>query len=113
MGDCLFCKIAVGEIPSDKLYEDDICLAFYDVEPMAPVHFLVVPKQHIESAGAIDNTNSDVVAHIFEVISLIAKNIGLDEGFRVVSNVGEQAGQSIKHIHFHVLAKRNLEWPPG
>ncbi|MEG2633690.1 MAG: histidine triad nucleotide-binding protein [Oscillospiraceae bacterium] len=110
--DCLFCKIANGDIPSDKIYEDDSVVAFNDIDPKAPVHFLVIPKQHIDSCADIDVTNSGVVAHIFEVISEIAKDKKLDS-FRVVSNTGEQAGQSVKHLHFHVLANRSLSWPPG
>ncbi|MEG1650322.1 MAG: histidine triad nucleotide-binding protein [Oscillospiraceae bacterium] len=110
--DCLFCKIANGDIPSDKIYEDDRVVAFNDIDPKAPVHFLVIPKRHIDSCADIDGTNSGVVAHIFEVISEIAKDKKLDS-FRVVSNTGEQAGQSVKHLHFHVLANRSLSWPPG
>ena len=113
MSDCLFCKIVSGDIPSDKLYEDDTCLAFYDIDPKAPVHFLVIPKAHIESAAAITADNSAVVAHIFEVIARLAREQGLDSGFRVVSNVGADGGQTVPHRHFHVLAKRNLAWPPG
>lgn len=113
MSDCLFCKIVSGDIPSDKLYEDDTCLAFYDIDPKAPVHLLVIPKAHIESAAAITADNSAVVAHIFEVIARLAREQGLDSGFRVVSNVGADGGQTVPHLHFHVLAKRNLAWPPG
>ncbi|MBQ7713757.1 MAG: histidine triad nucleotide-binding protein [Oscillospiraceae bacterium] len=112
MSDCLFCKIAAGEIPSRKLYEDDLCLAFYDIEPQAPVHFLVIPKQHIASAAEVDAGNSALVAHLFEVIAKLAKEQGIGS-FRVVSNVGEQAGQSVPHLHFHVLAGRDMTWPPG
>ncbi len=111
--DCLFCKIANKEIPSTKVYEDDVCYAFNDINPEAPVHFLVIPKEHIESTAEITQANSSVVAHIFEVIARLAKELGLDEGFRVVTNTGKLAGQSVKHLHFHVLAKRSLEWPPG
>ncbi|MEA4911395.1 MAG: histidine triad nucleotide-binding protein [Oscillospiraceae bacterium] len=111
--DCLFCKIAAGDIPSDRIYEDDLVVAFNDIAPQAPVHFLVIPKRHIESCAAIDADNSAIVAHIFEVIAKLAKERGLSEGFRVVSNTGEQAGQSVPHLHFHVLAKRDLTWPPG
>ena len=112
MEDCLFCKIASGDIPSNKLYEDDELLAFYDIDPQAPVHFLVIPKQHIESCGKIDGTNSAVIAKAFELISKLAKENGI-ESFRVVSNCGEDAGQSVPHLHFHVLAGRSLAWPPG
>ena len=110
--DCLFCAIAAGEIPGRKTYEDDKCLAFYDIAPQAPVHFLVIPKEHIASVAGIDGTNSAVVAHIFEVISRLTKELGI-ESYRVVSNIGEQAGQSVPHLHFHVLSGRDMTWPPG
>lgn len=113
MSDCLFCKIAAGEIPSKKVYEDELCYAFYDIDPKAPVHFLVIPKAHIPSAAAISPENSQVVARIFEIIALLAREMGFADGFRVVSNVGEQAGQSVRHLHFHVLAGRDMTWPPG
>ncbi|MCF2671757.1 MAG: histidine triad nucleotide-binding protein [Butyricicoccus sp.] len=112
MSDCLFCKIVAGEIPSKKLYEDDLCYAFYDIDPQAPTHFLVIPKQHIPSAAAVTSENSAVVGHIFEVIAKLTRELGL-ESFRVVSNIGEQAGQSVFHLHFHVLAGRDMTWPPG
>lgn len=111
--DCLFCKIAAGKIPSNKVYEDDQVLAFYDIDPQAPVHFLVIPKAHISGADAITAENSAVVAHIYEVIAKIAKELKLENGFRVVSNVGADGGQTVPHLHFHVLAGRSLAWPPG
>ena len=110
--DCLFCKIAAGEIPSKKVYEDDLCLAFYDIDPQAPTHFLVIPKQHIASCAEVAEENAVVIAHIFKVIADVTKKLGI-ESFRVVSNVGDQAGQSVKHLHFHVLAGRDMTWPPG
>lgn len=110
--DCLFCAIAAGEIPSSKVYEDDLCLAFHDIDPQAPTHFLVIPKAHIASVAEIGEDNSDQVAHLFEVIARTARKLGLDS-FRVVSNVGDQAGQSVKHLHFHVLSGRDMTWPPG
>lgn len=113
MSDCLFCKIAAGEIPSKKVYEDELVYAFYDIAPQAPVHFLVIPKAHIPSAAAVTPENSAVVAHIFEVIARLASELGFRDGFRVVSNVGERAGQSVFHLHFHVLAGRDMTWPPG
>lgn len=112
MSDCLFCKIVAGDIPSKKIYEDEQCYAFYDIDPQAPTHFLVIPKQHISSVAVVDASNSAVVAHCFEVISEIAKEMGLGS-FRVVSNIGEQAGQSVFHLHFHVLSGRDMTWPPG
>lgn len=112
MSDCLFCKIAAGEIPSNKVYEDDLCYAFYDIDPQAPTHFLVIPKAHIPSAAAVTGENSAVVGHIFEVIANVTKDLGI-ESFRVVSNIGAEAGQSVFHLHFHVLAGRDMTWPPG
>ncbi len=112
MSDCLFCKIIAGDIPSNKVYEDDLCYAFYDIDPQAPTHFLVIPKAHIASAAAVTSENSAVVGHIFEVIAKVTKDLGI-ESFRVVSNIGEQAGQSVFHLHFHVLAGRDMTWPPG
>jgi histidine triad (HIT) family protein len=108
MADCLFCKIIAGEIPSNKLYEDDQVLAFYDINPMAPVHFLVIPKAHITGVSAITAENSAVVAHIFEVIAKLAKELSLENGFRVISNCGKDACQSVAHLHFHVLAGKQL-----
>ena len=112
MADCLFCKIAAGEIPSKKVYEDETVYAFYDIDPQAPVHFLVIPKAHIQSCGAITPENSAVVAHCFEVIAQVAKELGFTD-FRVVSNCGAQAQQSVPHLHFHVLSGRDMTWPPG
>ena len=110
--DCLFCAIAAGEIPSNKVYEDELCYAFRDIAPQAPTHFLVIPKVHIASVSGINAENSAVVAHIFEVIAKVTKEMGI-ESYRVVSNIGEQAGQSVPHLHFHVLAGRDMTWPPG
>ena len=112
MSDCIFCKIAAGEIPSKKVYEDDLCYAFYDLDPQAPTHFLVIPKQHIASAIEIDEDNCAVVGHIYAVIAKVAKELGFDS-YRVVSNCGEQAGQTVFHLHFHVLSGRDMTWPPG
>ena len=112
MSDCLFCKIFAGEIPSKKVYEDALCYAFYDIDPQAPTHFLVIPKAHIGSVAEVTEDNADVVAHIFAVISKVTKELGLDS-YRVVSNIGEQAGQSVPHLHFHVLSGRDMTWPPG
>ena len=111
--DCIFCKIVNGEIPSNKAYEDDKVLAFYDLEPQAPVHILIVPKEHIACAANITAENSAVIAHIFEVAAIIAKEKGLDDGFRIVNNCGESAGQTVKHIHFHLMGGRNFGWPAG
>ena len=114
MSDCLFCKIIAGEIPSNKVYEDALCYAFSDIAPQEPTHFLVVPKAHIQSVTAITPENSAVVAHIFEVIAKLAQELGFAEaGYRVVSNIGEVGQQSVPHLHFHVLAGRDMTWPPG
>ncbi len=110
---CIFCKIAAGELPSNKIYEDEQTLAFYDVSPQAPVHFLVIPKTHIQSVDEIDESNSGIVAHIYEVIAQIARQLDLDNGYRIVTNCGDDGGQTVGHLHFHVLAKRTLAWPPG
>ena len=106
--DCLFCKIVAGEIPSKKAYEDDTILAFHDIAPEAPMHILVVPKEHIESADAVTPENSAVVAHIFETIPKIVAEAGVTNGYRVLTNVGDDAGQSVKHLHFHVIGGTKL-----
>ena len=108
MDDCLFCKIIRGEIPSKKVYEDDLCYAFYDINPLAPIHFLVVPKEHFASAAEATEQNAAVIGHIYAVIARLAKEMGFADGFRVVTNVGEIAGQTVRHIHFHVLAGKQL-----
>lgn len=111
--DCLFCKIAAGEIPSKKVYEDEKVYAFYDIDPQAPVHFLVIPKQHIASAAEINENNCDIVGYIYSVIAKLAKELNLAKGYRIVTNIGEEGGQTVGHMHFHVLAGRSLAWPPG
>ena len=111
--DCLFCSIINGEIPSSKVYEDEVCYAFNDIDPQAPVHVLIVPKTHIKWAFDINEENSAVVAHIFEVIPKIAAQLGITDGFRVVNNCGDPAGQSVKHLHFHLMAGRQFTWPAG
>ena len=113
MSDCIFCKIANGEIPSNKVYEDDKILAFKDLDPQAPVHILLIPKTHIAGADEITEENSDVVAHIFCVASRLAKEMNLDRGYRIVTNCGEEGGQSVRHLHFHLLGGRSMAWPPG
>ena len=106
--DCLFCKIAAGQIPSTKVYEDESILAFRDIAPMAPTHILVIPKCHIASVAEITSENSEVVRHIFEVIPQIAAAEGLANGYRVVSNCGSDAGQTVHHLHFHILGGKEL-----
>ena len=108
MSDCLFCKIIAGDIPSTKVYEDEQVLAFRDIAPQAPTHILVIPKAHISGVSAITAENSAVVAHIFQVIPAIAKAEGLANGFRVVSNCGDDAGQTVHHLHFHILGGKQL-----
>ena len=105
---CLFCAIINGDIPSSKIYEDDKCYAFLDIAPQAPVHCLVVPKAHIASVDEINEENSGVVAHIFTVIPKIAKELGLSGGYRIVSNIGDDGCQSVKHLHFHILGGEKL-----
>ncbi|MCC8079015.1 MAG: histidine triad nucleotide-binding protein [Oscillospiraceae bacterium] len=104
MTDCLFCKIIAGEIPSTKVFENDAVFAFRDINPQAPVHILVIPKEHIGSCADVNAGNSAAVAACFEAISEIAKQEGLDNGFRVISNCGADAGQTVPHLHFHILA---------
>ena len=108
MSNCLFCKIIAGEIPSTKVYEDETVLAFRDIAPQAPTHILVIPKHHVDSCNGISAENSAVVAHIFEVIPQIAAAEGLVSGYRVVSNCGADAGQTVPHLHFHILGGKQL-----
>lgn len=114
MEGCLFCNIIKGEIPSSKVYEDDYVYAFNDISPVAPVHVLIIPKKHISRLDEINEENSIYVAKIFEAAAKIAKESGLNErGYRIVSNCGEAAGQTVFHIHYHLLGGRDLAWPPG
>ena len=114
MSDCLFCKIIAGEIPSNKVYEDENVLAFHDINPQAPVHVLVIPKSHIPSVAGINADNAGAVANVFCAIAKVARELGLEEnGYRVVSNCGEAAGQTVHHLHFHILGGRTLELNMG
>lgn len=106
--DCIFCKIIAGEIPSTKVYEDEKVYAFKDINPMAPVHILVIPKEHICCANKIDSSNSHYVAAIFEAIPKIAKEAGLENGYRIISNCGSDADQTVLHLHFHILGGQKL-----
>ena len=108
MSDCLFCKIIAGDIPSTKVYEDELVLAFRDIAPQAPTHVLVIPKTHISGVSGITAENSALVAHIFEVIPAIARAEGLENGYRIVSNCGPDAGQTVPHLHFHILGGKPL-----
>lgn len=112
MDNCIFCKIIKGEIPSTKVYENEYVYAFNDINPVAPVHILVIPKKHISSADDINADNSFVVAKVFEAIAEIAKELGLKDGYRVVNNCGENAGQTVFHMHFHLIAGGTFGWPP-
>lgn len=108
MNDCLFCKIIAGEIPSAKVYEDDEILAFKDINPMAPVHILIIPKNHIGGADELTEDNAAVTAKILTVAAKLAKEYRLDNGFRIVTNVGDDGGQTVKHLHFHLLGGKKL-----
>lgn len=108
--DCLFCKIIDGEIPSTKVYEDDICYAFRDINPVAPTHILVVPKKHIDGLDRIDETDKEITSHIMEIIKLLAKEEKLDNGYSVLTNVGEDGGQTVRHLHFHLIGGKKLHW---
>ncbi len=104
---CVFCEIIKGNIPSTKVYEDDMMIAIKDLNPVAPIHILAIPKEHIESANGIDESNSKYVAHIFEKIPEIAKSLGVDS-YRIINNCGESAGQTVKHLHFHIISGAEL-----
>ena len=106
--ECLFCKIVCGTIPSQKVYEDELIYAFNDINPQAPVHILIVPKQHIGCADEINKNNSSVVSHIFETIPVIAAQVGLNNGYRVITNCGDDGCQSVKHLHFHLIGGAKL-----
>lgn len=113
MTDCIFCKIVEGEIPSEKVYEDDLVYAFKDLYPTAPVHVLVIPKKHIANVDEIKEEDKDLIGHIYLTISKLAKDLGLDKGYRVVVNTKEHGGQSVNHLHFHLLGGRQMTWPAG
>lgn len=113
MADCIFCKIAAHEIPAAVVYEDDLILAFNDLEPQAPVHFLVIPKKHMASLDAATEEDKELLGHIMVKIHEIAASQGLENGYRTVVNTGEDAFQTVKHLHFHVLGRRKMTWPPG
>ena len=113
MENCLFCKIAAGQIPSSKVYEDESVLAFNDIDKKAPVHILIIPKKHVASVAALEDGDLDIVAHIFRVARDIAAAQGLEKGFRLVANTGQDGGQTVDHLHFHLLGGRAMGWPPG
>lgn len=111
--DCLFCKIVAGEIPARKLYEDDLLVAFHDIAPQAPVHFLLIPKQHIATVDQLEESDVPLAGHLLYTAQRLAIEQGCDAGFRLVMNCNEFGGQTVYHIHMHVLGQRQLHWPPG
>ena len=111
--DCLFCKIVAGEIPSDRVHEDDTVIAFRDIAPRAPTHVLVVPRRHVSDVHALTDADGDLLARLFGVVRSVADREGLRNGYRVVTNVGEESGQSVFHLHLHLLGGRPMAWPPG
>ncbi|HET8776553.1 MAG TPA: histidine triad nucleotide-binding protein [Candidatus Limnocylindria bacterium] len=111
--DCLFCRIVAGEIPSDRVHEDDDVIAFRDINPQAPTHILVIPRRHIADAHALMAADGPILARLFAVTSRLADQAGLTNGYRIVTNVGPDAGQSVFHLHFHLLGGRPMGWPPG
>ncbi|MCE5234579.1 MAG: histidine triad nucleotide-binding protein [Clostridiaceae bacterium] len=114
MENCLFCKIAAGEIPCNKAYEDDAVLAFHDIAPQAPVHVLIIPKKHVGDVTALVPDDAALWFHMAEVANKLAKELKVDEkGFRIVTNVGADGGQSVNHLHLHLLGGRSMKWPPG
>ncbi len=113
MADTIFTKIIAKEIPANIVYEDDRCLAFHDVAPQAPTHVLIIPKKEIESIDQLADQDSELLGHLWIVIRDIARELGLEEGYRVVLNCGREGGQSVDHLHFHLLGGRSMGWPPG
>lgn len=114
MSDCLFCKIVEGSIPSTKVYEDELIYAFKDISPVAPVHVIIVPKVHLDSLNLINDEMAAVLGHMMQKVPEIAASLGIkDSGYRLVNNCGEEGGQTVSHIHYHLLGGRNLQWPPG
>ena len=114
MDDCLFCRIARAEIPADIVYTDDLVVAFRDISPKAPTHVLLIPRQHIASAAELSEEHAPMLGRLFGAAAQVARDAGVTErGFRLVTNVGPGAGQSVDHLHFHLLGGRSLGWPPG
>ena len=111
--ECLFCRIVAGEIPSDRVHEDEELIAFRDINPRAPTHVLVIPRRHIPDAHALTASDGDLLARMFVAIRDIADSAGLQRGYRVVTNIGPESGQSVQHLHFHLLGGRPMSWPPG
>ncbi|MDQ3957849.1 MAG: histidine triad nucleotide-binding protein [Actinomycetota bacterium] len=113
MADCLFCKIAAGEIPSETVHRSDSVVAFRDINPAASTHILVIPVRHVASAAELEDADGPLLAEIFETMTTLARQEGLESGYRIVTNVGPDAGQSVHHLHFHLIGGRNMSWPPG
>ena len=111
--DCLFCRIVAGEIPSDRVHEDDTVIAFRDINPRAPTHVLVIPRRHIADVDALTDEDGPLLARMFGVLRDVAREAGLQRGYRVVTNVGPESGQTVLHLHFHLLGGRPMSWPPG
>jgi histidine triad (HIT) family protein len=111
--DCLFCKIAAGSVPAKIVHQDDLVLAFEDINPKAPTHILLIPRRHIPSAAQLTGTDAEMLARLFSVSAQIARDAKIGTGYRLVSNVGPGAGQSVFHLHFHLLGGRSMSWPPG
>ena len=111
--DCLFCKIVAGDIPSERVYDDDVVVAFRDINPRAPTHVLVVPRRHVPDAQHLTDVDGELLARLFSAIRTLAAEAGLETGYRVVTNVGPDAGQSVAHLHLHLLGGRSMGWPPG
>lgn len=110
--DCLFCRIAAGEIPADRVFEDEAVIVFHDINPKAPTHVLAIPRRHLASAADLTDADGDLLAALFTAMRRVAKDGGL-EGYRIISNVGAESGQSVFHLHFHLLGGRPMTWPPG
>lgn len=113
MGDCIFCKLANGEIPTNMAYQDELIAAFHDMEPQAPVHVLIVPKKHIASLDAVGAEDGELLGYLIGKVKEIAAGLGLENGYRLVCNCGEDGLQTVQHLHFHLLGKRKMGWPPG
>lgn len=113
MAETIFTKIINKEIPADIVYEDDLCLAFRDIQPQAPVHVLLIPKQQIENVDALTDTDHAIAGHLLLKVHEVAKLLGLENGYRIVANCGKDGGQSVDHLHIHILGGRALQWPPG
>ena len=113
MSDCLFCKLIEGELPTNKVYEDDKIFCFHDVDPQAPVHVLIIPKKHIDSLDTLQEEDAELISYLMLKVKDIAADLGLENGYRLVNNCGEDGLRTVKHLHFHLLGRRRMKWPPG